>query len=184
MGSALRGGPVVVRDNEGLLISPGDDNLVGERESEVKVAQGVDPTAPQGAYIAVLIRKRQSVKKFWIKQTDDTWHKCAKSATVDTSPLDTWQHVSPKQQWVAFEVPYANMPHFPWTTKFGLNGEHLDPQDILWVAVRKEDGFGANHRLYGWTEYPKSSKRARAGARRRGAARPRRKAPKRPKHKR
>ncbi len=45
MGSALRGGPVVPRDNEGLLISPGDDDLLGERESEVKVAAGVDPTA-------------------------------------------------------------------------------------------------------------------------------------------
>jgi len=169
MGSGLvRDGQRIPQDLEGIRINPGSDNSNGDRQSTVDVAANVTVPGAVDLRIAVLIEEPQSVTTFSIKQAHGGYEPDETTTDTDRTALKAWHHTSPNQKWVAFDVLTDYVPaSFPWVTKFKLSPKHTEPQDVLWVAVLKSEGFGFHHRLFGWTQYPKPSPNGRS---RRGPA--------------
>jgi hypothetical protein len=154
MGS-LKAGQVVPEDRPDLIITPNDD--LDPRGSTIDVLGPVGPT-PDGIMIAVLIREKQTIAKFEIREASGPPKKIKLyNDPKNETALKAWHHTSPNQQWVVYYAEANEVPHAPFDTKFSLKPKPNDPQDVLWVVVKKNDGFGTNHRLYGWTEYPKAT---------------------------
>jgi hypothetical protein len=156
MGSLVAEQRIAVHDREGLVITPGNEPNGGPRESEVTLASGVVMGTPPEIHVALLVQANQRVERFDIKLAHGWQAATPFSDQASDDALRAWQHTSPNQQWLLFKVPVL-IP--PYHTRFKLvdstGHKPGQPQEILWVAVRSDEGFAYNHRLYGWTQYPK-----------------------------
>jgi len=156
MGSLTVSGQVVNKDRPDLVITPDDDPASQPRQSTIDVNGPINDPLPNGVKVALLIRGTQRVQTFKIKKPGGgVTTPAAVNDPTDNRQLRAWHHTSDKQQWAVFKIEGGEVPSFPFKTQFMLQPKPKEPQDVLWVVVNFNEGFGVEHRLYGWTEYPK-----------------------------
>ena len=148
-------GGVALRVSKGIEITPRPPDGNAERESWVDAERPAD--LGSGVRLAVLVGQSQQIARFAIRQADNTYYPPERAATEadDRQILDEWMVTAPGKQWHVFFVPSDRMPPFPWRTQFRLAPPNQG--DVLWVAVLDGEGFGMNHGVYGWTEYPRQT---------------------------